>query len=372
MLSILVGLCAVLVACAVLLVLQREGRDPELTVKAPDPDHNQKQSVSALTATAPKLASSEMLSAVTVGCSAGELGFFEREREWTQKEVITLMARTSERLSVSTTAEHLHAAALLAGDQESRLDLFAQAIAIDRWNPLVLWGAVHACSESDETASCPLREWEQLLIAIDGQNSEVWIRVAANRYAGGELDAALDALRAASVAAESRVYWPEMIEMIERGFAAGSDFSFPVRAGMAFSLAVMPDYLEYTKMCREQSARGVDWAYACLAYGQRLEQQGKSEVSVAIAKVLQQASLEALDEDEQALEAEQKRETRRQQREARNKTFTPTAERLMISNPELFSSYLATVRSDGEVEAQHKLAVIVEQLLELRPDFACE
>ena len=30
-------------------------------------------------------------------------------------------------------------------------------------------------------------------------------------------------------------------------------------------------------MCKEQSAKNVDWAHACLAYGELVENQGKTD-----------------------------------------------------------------------------------------------
>jgi hypothetical protein len=135
----------------------------------------------------------------------------------------------SNRLSVSSSAEHLHLAALLERESVSRIDLMARAVALTPDDPFVLWGAVHICAEERAAKGCPLRDWEERLLKVDGQNSESWIRVAANRYKAGESDSALDALRHAATAAETRAYWTETIEMVERGFAAGSDYAFPER-----------------------------------------------------------------------------------------------------------------------------------------------
>lgn len=50
--------------------------------------------------------------------------------------------------------------------------------------------------------------------------------------------------------------------MIERGFAAASDYAFPERAEMAFGFAAseLPRDGDYVTMCKEQSTESVDWA----------------------------------------------------------------------------------------------------------------
>jgi hypothetical protein len=226
------------------------------------------------TTTLAEFPAAELRSALTDVCSNAATD--SAHKEWTQEEIQAQIdafneqkQSLSERLSASSSAEHLHLAALLEDDPVSRSELLHAAISRGSSDPFLVWGAVQICSEAIETMPCPLRDWERLLIAVDGQNSESWIRVAANRYAASDYDESLEAMRHASTAAESRAYWTEMIEMIERGFAAGSDFGFPERAGMAFGFAAseLPRYGDYVKMCEERSAQSVDWGYACLAYG---------------------------------------------------------------------------------------------------------
>jgi len=165
-----------------------------------------------------------------------------------------------------------------------------------------------------------------------------------------------------------------MIEMIERGFAAGSDYAFAERAGMAigFAASELPSYGDYVTMCEEQSAQSVDWAYACLAYGELVENQGKTEMGVSIGRSLQKLALEALGDLEKAAEVEQRIQARRQERLDSIKDFNSATARLVFSNPTLFSAYLAAIRSDGEEIAQRRIAAEIERLLEQRPELACE
>jgi len=302
-------------------------------------------------------------------------------KEWAQEETQTQIdafneqkRALSESLSASSSAEHLHLAALLEVDPASRFELLRTAISRNPSDAFLVWGAVQICSGAIETMPCPLREWERLLVAVDGQNSESWIRVAANRFAASDYDEALEAMRHASTAAESRAYWTEMIEMIERGFAAGSDLGFPERAGMAFGIAAseLPRYGDYVKMCEEQSAQSVDWGYVCLAYGELVESQGKTEMGVAIARSIQRIALEGLGKVEKAAEVQRRIEARRQERLDSIKDYNTPVERLIVSNPTLFSAYLAAVRSEGEEAARKKISIEIEQLIEQQPDLSCE
>lgn len=321
----------------------------------------------------------ELRSALTDVCS--DAATDSADREWTQEEIQAQVdafneqkQTLSESLAASSTAEHLYLAALLEDDPTSRFELLHAAISRSPSDPFLVWGAVQICSEAIETMPCPLRDWERLLIAVDGQNSESWIRVAANRYAASDYDEALEAMRHASTAAESRAYWTEMIEMIERGFAAGSDFGFPERAGMAFGLAAseLPRYGDYVKMCEERSAQSVDWVYACLAYGELVESQGKTEMGVAIARSIQKLALEGLGEVENAAEVERRIEARRQERLDSIKDYNPAIERLIFSNSTLFSAYLSAIRSEGEEIARKKIAIEIERLIAQQPDLSCE
>jgi hypothetical protein len=187
------------------------------------------------------------------------------------------------------------------------------------------------------------------------------------------LDNALDALSHERTSAETRAYWTETIEMIERGFAAASDFSFPQRAGMAFGLAAseLPAYRDYVAMCKEQSATSVEWAYACLAYGERVENQGKTQMGVGIAQAIQMLALEALGDADKLAEVEQRRQENRQKMLDSAGDEYAVAELLMISNPAGFSAYLAAVRTHGESGARVYLATETRRLLQEQPELAC-
>ena len=314
----------------------------------------------------------------------------EKEKKvWTQEEVERktdefekLEQRLSEYLLASESSEHIHLAALLEDNPVRRIELFESAVSQYPSDPFLVWATVQNCSGRKNgipggkfnPQSCRLRELERQLVAIDGQNSESWILVAINRYQEGELDAALTAMQHAASVSETRTYWTETIEMFERGLAAASDYPFPERVGLALGYASMelPSYRAYFDMCSELSVQSTDWAHACIAYGETAEKQGKTEMGIEFARSMQEIAYHALGELEKAAEVEQRQETSRREKMRSPMTNNPVFDRIIFSNPTLFSAYLEAVRSDGETAAGFHIAGEVERLLEQQSDLACE
>ena len=161
--------------------------------------------------------------------------------------------------------------------------------------------------------------------------------------------------------------------MVERGLASGSDLTFSERAGMALSVAAseLPRYGDYMSMCEKQSSRSVDWAYACLAYGELVESQGKTQIGVAIALSIQKNALESLGEAEQVADVQRRIAAHNQEFQNSDIDHNAQLVRLIFSSPSLFSAYLATIRADGERIALRRITGQIERLIEQQPDLAC-
>lgn len=326
-------------------------------------------------------ASAEITRSISELCTSGESEAVSADDTPDIDEISAQVAETKrmlesvkERLVVSTEAEHLQLAARLEVDPVKRIALLAQAMESGRNNPFLVWDAVRICSKLRETSGCPLAAWENQLLSIDGQNSESWIRIAANRYHDGDIEAAYRALQRAGTAAESRSYWIDAIEMAERGFAAGSDFAFAERVIAAFSIAAvnLADYGAYHRMCKEQAPIRAEWAYACLAYGELLERQGKTAMGASIARSIQERALEAIG-DEKGLAAviERHKKFRENRRLHRQGGYNSLAEKVLFSNPAILSGYLAAVRAHGEMAALSYIREETDRWLSLHPGAVC-
>ena len=282
--------------------------------------------------------------------------------------------QATERLAVSQDAEHLHIAALLESNPANRIELITNAMKSSRNDAFLVWDAVRICTRVLKQTTCPLQEWEDRLLTIDGQNSEAWIRIAANRLHRGDDDGSLRAMQQAATSPVSRMYWTERIEAAERSLAAAGGFSFPERAsyGVGISAQSLPKFGDYTKMCREKGAKNQEWAYACLAYGERLESQGKTLIGQSIAYALQEIALESLGDDERLATVAAREENARQDR---NDLFLVArrnqAAIIGWSNPTIFYGFLATIRSDGEMAAQVYLQDETDRWLRERPELGC-
>ena len=263
------------------------------------------------------------------------------------------LGTTKSRLFVSQNAENLTSIALLSVEEpRERLDAMRRAMSVGRGEPIVVWAAVQICDHPRPDLSCPAQEWEDELLKLDSENSEVWIRVAARRYERGDTAKALDALQHAATAAETREYWPETVEMLERALDSAGGYSFPQRAALAFSVADanLPDPAPYVNMCGRQSRVDAEWAQACLEYGRLVERQAKTEIGLSIAQTIQIAALESARNTEEALAAAARRDDA-----ARDRMSESARERIdvfVLSNTRVFAAYLAALRERGERAAR--------------------
>jgi hypothetical protein len=263
-----------------------------------------------------------------------------------------------ERLLVSRDAEHLAAAALVSRNVRYRVADITKAVTMGPQNAVVAWTAVQICAAANELLPCPAQQWEEQLLKLDGQNSEVWIRVAARRLERGDATGALDAMQRAASAPESNAYWPDTVELVERGLAAAGGYSFSERAALAFGIAAanQPDYASQLKMCKAQSEANRAWADACLRYGETAEVQRKTALGQTSARTLQIEVLEVVGDDESIA-----RVRARGRRTVATIDERRRADALIMSGPRPFARYLAKIRESGESAA---VAYMLEEVLD--------
>ena len=257
------------------------------------------------------------------------------------------MTAARQRLLASQSAENLISVALIAhNDDTQRMRAITQAMSTGRQNAVVVWSAVQMCDRPAENLTCPTQDWENELVKLDSENSEVWIRLAASTYERGDTAKALDALRRASTAAESSDYWPETAAMLERAFDSAGGYSFPQRAALAlrYAASALPAFSLYVSMCSKQSKVDAEWAQTCLDYGRLVERQGKTEIGIGIARSIQFAALEAMGDTGAAEEVE----ARKAQASRNQEAAAAFDGSFIFMTPRLFAEYLAAIREHGE------------------------
>ena len=178
-------------------------------------------------------------------------------------------------------------------------------------------------------------------------------------------------MRFASAAAESRIYWPDTMESIERALRAVGGLSFVERATLANGVASseLPRFNGLTTMCTEQSAESLEWAYTCLRYGELVERQAKTLIGIAIAGSVQRLALEAMGESESAVAVEERIEASRQESVG---SYDEKVMLLIMTNQNLFYAWVAAIKSVGEVAAKGHIAADIERLIRQRPELACD
>jgi hypothetical protein len=268
-------------------------------------------------------------------------------------------------LDPSRNPEHHYAAALLELDAGRRTERIAALAAQPTPNALLAWHALRVCSEMEAPTTCELPKLEAQLLALDGENAEVWMRVAMNRLARGEDDAALAAVERAAAAAEIRSYWPETIAMIERALAAAGTLAFADRANAAFGAAArnFPSFSDALGACRDRLSESDAWARACLAYGRLAEQRHDTEIGQRLGLSFQTAAHEALGDDEERLAAEQRLAAARAESSALTSPFN-IATMLVLSDPARFAAYLDALRQYGERGARARMRDDVDLIFE--------
>ncbi|MEM7081830.1 MAG: hypothetical protein AAF465_03785 [Pseudomonadota bacterium] len=275
-------------------------------------------------------------------------------------------AELSGALSQRTDADALLTAAILASDEQTKLDLLLQAIETGTQEPIVLWHAMTRCLRSND-ARCSTAALEERLLAVDGQNSESWMHIAAGRFSRGQTDDALHAVRQAAAAPESHDFFVDTVRLVLNALSA-SDIraQHHMSAAIGFAAAGVPSYLPITQMCRDQGQLQDEWAYACAAYAQTSAKQNKTQLSVMISLAIAQSAYETLGDLRLAERTEAQRfDTRTRFRNTMplsfgtpQRGFTSNAtidlDGALYSSQTLSAAFLDAIEQHGELHAREQ------------------
>ncbi|MFK8030423.1 MAG: hypothetical protein AB8G18_09290 [Gammaproteobacteria bacterium] len=299
-------------------------------------------------------------------------GLTDEDRRIQSIELEERLNTSMQQLAQSSSIDSQITSQYFETDPEIRIRTLEKAVAARPNDALVLWTAVNECTKAPET-ECPLREWEDQLTAVDDQNGEAWIRVAANRYADGDKEAAFAAMQRAASASESNLYWAERIELVQRGLAATGAYEFSEGAAAAVGIAAanMPIYSHYIKMCRDQSANNLDWAYACLEYAELTTTKGKTELGLRVGLAMKRQALDDIGKHDQASEVVAQIESRKEEFRTANLGEDKLFNKLGLATPSLFAFYLDNLKQHGELKAIHIMEEEITRLLDIQPELAC-
>ena len=229
--------------------------------------------------------------------SAEEI-FGERERRY--EAVVDALTR-------STDIEHRLAAALLKAnnDRADAIDDLAALLPLIPEHPLLNWMLLDACALQSAHPLCASGEAESRVIDVLGANGEAWVKIAYYRVQRNDLEAGLEALFNASSAALFDDYWGASIGLTFHGLAAADNSPAGERLyeAVGYVSAYPMPHLQLVTTCKERAVESPDWLKACLAYGQRKEEQTRTVIGRGIGIGIQRAMHTAAGEPEKAAAA---------------------------------------------------------------------
>ena len=266
-------------------------------------------------------------------------------------------------LSKSKNPEHLLMAALFGSDQmsEARIHTMTKTLRIDPDNPLILWNFLNSCSMLPHVPICRDQNIENRAIEVDSSNGQLWAKIAGFRIKRGNMPAALDALKNASVAPEFNEYWMEHVELFERGLAAAGDASYRNRTIQAVGMAaaMVWNIKSVLNGCETQAVESGEWLQYCVRFAERLERDGRTILSNVIGLKLQETMYSISGDEEKEAAAEQRlRLIRNSMRNGQSED----GQVLLSRDDRVLADYITEWATFGELRAVQFLRNEVERL----------
>lgn len=279
----------------------------------------------------------------------------------TPEEVLEELSAAASFLAASGDAELKIASALL-----HRWDAPERAVAtlesLDGFasdDAFVVWALLGVCDQRP-VAGCGIGPFRSANANLHRNNGAFWLAYAIMAIEAGDDDAAIDALRHASTAAEFDTRYAEQLQLIDRGLAAATDWPQGRRVAAAFAfVSVVPyDLSLLTRRCRA-SHDGV-WPELCEQVGAHMAAAAPDTLTRLIGMDLEKIVAEGRG-DAQAIQAI---EERKQQLRRTNASLELAGEfyNLLVNDEVRLQMYLADLDTYGEAEANHRLFAEAERL----------
>ncbi len=245
---------------------------------------------------------------------------------------------------------HWLAASILLADTESELALqMLQDLATTEATASVAaWRMLILCDQR-KIAACNSPNIEALAIEADVDNGMMWAQVASRRLAAGRDEEAVEAMRRAIAARRFDMYFSEQLQVLERGFAAVTGWTFPERIIYGSdSIASNPSNLvTIREYCRRTDS--TEWIGLCDELGERIYVEGGETSARLIGIEMRQAVLESRADDDQLAALEQDYLDLKALQSA---LFEDAgALNLLLNDEQVMRDFISTIDAHGEVEA---------------------
>ncbi len=267
------------------------------------------------------------------------------------------------RFSSSRNPDKLVFYALLAEQNGEALSRFMEEIDAGSRSPYLVWKAVNRClSRNGSAFACPRAQWIDLQKQLDGDNSEVWMRLAGLRFAQSDDAAGMAALQRAANATRTEDYFARDLGVIVNGAEASGEVNRYEAARLALSLSasVLPAYEYHSYACLDPGITDAYRVQLCKQYAANVRSRPTSAIVANTARSIEIFALKAAGDIAQveALEEEILEESRIAVRDIPLEQARELLERL---NPELLYQYLADFATYGEQDAQARRALRLDE-----------
>ncbi len=267
-------------------------------------------------------------------------------------------------LAQSDDAENRLVAALL-GTVDAEPTTYAQLHDVmdsEPRNPLIAWNYVEYCSGLYAPCGLASALVEQRALRADPSNGALWAKIAAKRFERGNRAGALEAMQQAATASQFDSFWIDHILAFERALRVVPN---PNRRNglidaIGFVTVLPSSEVEIVRTCKQEAPRNPQWMDACLAYGKRLERDGRTLLNQMFGLAIQRNVMESAG-DPIALMRVQDVEIRYSEY---LRQFADASMNAMLEFDESLAwRYVELIQAAGEVEAMRQIRVEVDRLL---------
>ena len=257
---------------------------------------------------------------------------------------------------------HWLAASILLADTESEraLEMLQNLLRTEATSAVAAWRMLILCDQR-RMAACDSPDIEEMAIAADADNGLMWAQVASRRLAAGRDAEAVEAMHRAIAARRFDTYFAEQMQVLERGFAAVTGWTYPERIIYGSdSVASNPSNLATIREhCRQTDS--TEWVALCDELGQRIYVEGGETSARLIGIEMRQAVLEGRADDDRLAVLNQDYLDLKALQSA---LFEDAgALNLLLNDEQVMRDFISTIDAHGEVEAA---LVLQEQTDRLR------
>jgi hypothetical protein len=233
-------------------------------------------------------------------------------------------------------------------DRQLAVESLRAATLLSPNHPLVIWQSILQCSSAQDT-SCETEELERLVMR-DAGNGAALMELAAVQLKRGQVEEAANTLRSAAAAPAFTTYFLQQAMLLERAFAATTDWNFERRigTGIGYAAAMPLSFSPVSEQCKEAHSEAAAWSDICARLGEKMYADGRTVLTQSLGLALWEGSFEGQQSDE-AIRVKRISADFKARFDA--VLYRSDVQNLLANDERVARDYLDNFRSAGELEA---------------------